>query len=92
MEKTYAIKVAGGYVGLDWPRVAVDASRTAQCLADAALFTGPDELGEAFELAARADMATRSPVVVEVLVTYAEGEVVPDPETDADSGGDWSVE
>lgn len=78
-DKIYAIKVVGGYVGRD-ASGEVDTEVTVQRLADAMHFLGDaDGLEEAFTYSTAPYMAGRSPSVVEVLVTYTEGEVVPDP-------------
>jgi hypothetical protein len=71
----YAVRLAsGGYLSLDeWG----DAGPTVATLAEAMRFTGPDEVDVPFVYAQHRPGA----VVVEVLVTYAEGAVVPDPET-----------
>lgn len=74
-EKTYAVKMPGGYLGMDqWGEGLV-----VPTLAEAMQFTGPDGLDEAFTYSYEPGA-----VVVEVLVTYTEGEVVPDPEADGD--------
>jgi hypothetical protein len=86
-DKLYAIKVTGGYVGCDRSGE-VDAEVTVPRLADAMHFCGDTEgLEDAFTYASF--MSARSPAVVEVLVTYAEGPVAPDPEAGAgDEDGD----
>lgn len=80
-EKTYAVKMPGGYLGVDQFG---DAGPVVPTLAEAMRFTGPDELDVPFVYAQYRPGA----VVVEVLVAYAEGPVVPDPEADT-GGGDW---
>jgi hypothetical protein len=73
----YAVRLAsGGYLSLDeWG----DVGPVVPALADAAMFDDADaeSLTEAFVYAQPHPGA----VVVEVIATYAEGAIVPDPET-----------
>ncbi|RTL23616.1 MAG: hypothetical protein EKK55_12930 [Rhodocyclaceae bacterium] len=78
----YAVRLAsGGYLACDaWG----DVGPVVPALADAAMFEGTEGREEAFVYA----QAHPGAVVVEVIATYAEGAVVPDPEAETEEDND----